>query len=52
MVKKVRYQESRAGRGRRDPDGHWVLEPFDAALLAAAMAVLLWLQWLGQAAHV
>lgn len=48
MVKKLRFQENRStGRRRRNPPRlHWVFEPFDAALLMAAVAAVLWLQWM------
>jgi hypothetical protein len=46
MVKKIRFQEIRATRGRRGaPRGFFVLEPLDAALIGAAIAALMWLQW-------
>jgi hypothetical protein len=45
MVKRLRFQESRKIRHRRDrtPRGTWVLEPMDMVMAAVAVAVLLWL---------
>jgi len=46
-MKKQRFQFSRSlsRRKSREPDGRWVLEPFDVALLATVVLILLWLQW-------
>ena len=47
MVKKLRFQENRiTGRRRGEPRHHWIFEPRDAVLAAAAVAALLWLQWM------
>lgn len=45
MVKRLRFQENRKLRHRRDrvPRGLWVFEPMDIALAAVTAAVLLWL---------
>jgi hypothetical protein len=45
MVKRLRFQENRKIRHRRDrtPRGAWVLEPMDMAMAAVAVAALLWL---------
>ena len=47
MVKKIHYQECRtSGRKRRSqPPTRFVFEPVDAAVAAAAVALVLWLQW-------
>lgn len=49
MVKRIRYQENRAPRRRREMRGLWLLEPLDGALIGAALAAILWLQWISQA---
>ena len=50
MVKKLRLQENRTSPRRRSaPRGAWVLEPRDGALIGAAIALALWLQWVSQA---
>ena len=49
MVKKLRLQENRQDNPRRrrpDPRERWVFEPLDIALVAAIVALALWLQWL------
>ncbi len=46
MVKNIRYQEARtAGRRRTEPRNHWVLEPVDAVLITAAVALFIGLRW-------
>lgn len=52
MVKRLHVQEHRTGKRRRagEPQGRWVLEAIDVALVAVIAAVLIWLQWLLQGA--
>lgn len=46
MVKKLRFQKIRTGRRRHAaPGGAWVFEPQDGALIAAAVLLMAWLQW-------
>ncbi len=51
MVKRLRYQENRHDprHKRREPRERWVFEPLDVALVAAIVALMLWLQWLMEA---
>jgi hypothetical protein len=48
-MKKQRFQFSRnrdpSRRKRKEPQGRWVAEPFDVALLATVVLIVLWLQW-------
>ena len=41
MVKRLRYQENRRLGRRFERRDHWVLEPFDMALLAIALLAAL-----------
>lgn len=52
MIKKLRVQEQRTDKRRRagEPQGKWVLEAIDVALVAAIAAILIWLQWMLQGA--
>ena len=52
MAKKLRFQENRTDTRRRpgEPHGKWVLEAIDVGLVAAILAIMIWLQWLLQAA--
>ncbi len=46
-MKKQRFQFSRSPsrRKRKEPEGRWVIEPLEVALLASAVLIVVWLQW-------
>lgn len=43
-MKRQRFQFNRS-RKRKERDWRWVMEPFDVALLATVVLIVLWLQW-------
>ncbi len=44
MARKLRYQDIRKSWPPREPQDHWVFEPFDAVLLTLAIGAVLLLQ--------